>query len=178
MIDETMNAEETKSEKGSSATAFIREDLSAEKREQIYGDELLMTVLASPELLVNIILFVIDPKLPTALCSLSTVYKSFCEAMTSNSFWEDMVHGKWGSQWDAALNEHFFSGEQLQAGFWKSFYVEAKNREDAEARMRDTEARMMQSLLETLRDPNFISQAREILDALNLNEIFDAAGDY
>ena len=100
MIDETMNAEEAKSEKGSSATAFIREDLSAEKLEQIYGDELLMTVLASPELLVNIILFVIDPKLPTALCSLSTVYKSFCEAMTSNSFWEGMVHGKWGSRWD------------------------------------------------------------------------------
>ena len=175
MIDETMNAEEPKSEEGSSATVIIRDDLSAEKLKQINGDELLMTVLASPEFLVNIILFVVDPKLPTALCSLSTVCKSFCEAMTSNSFWEDMVHGSWGSRWDAALNEHYSSGEQLQAGFWKAFYIEAKDREDAEAaRMRDAQA----SMIRTLFDPNVISQVHEVLDALNLNEILDAAGDY
>ena len=173
MIDETMNTEEPKSEEGSSTTAIVREDLSAEKLAQINGDDLLMTVLASPELLVNIVLFVIDPKLPTALCSLYTVSKSFCEAMTSNSFWEDMVHGRWGSRWDAALNEHFFSGEQLQAGFWKAFYIEAKDREDAEAaRMRDAQA----SMIRTLFDPNVISQVHEVLE--NLDENLWAAGDY
>jgi hypothetical protein len=164
MIDKTMNAEEPKRKEGTSATAIIREDSSSEKLEQINDDVLLMTVLASSEFLVNIVLFLVDPKAPTTLCSLSTVSKSFCEAMSSNSFWEDMVHGRWGRRWDADLNERFFSGEQLQAGFWKAFFIETKDREDAEARIMRL-------------DPYLLSQLHEFIDVLNLNEILEM-GDY
>ena len=61
----------------------------------------------------------------------------------------------------------------MENGVVGGTYIEAKDREDAEAaRMRDAQA----SMIRTLFDPNVISQVHEVLE--NLDENLWAAGDY
>ena len=84
------------------------------------GNSPVATVFATLDLLLRILRPLIDEELLPALCSLSTVSKSFREATLSNQFWREMCYqrwkGKWGFhlRWEKALVDYSNIAAQQQ----------------------------------------------------------------
>lgn len=91
------------------------------------------SAFASPDILLNILLPLVDGDVFPAICNLSLVSKAFHHATLSNEFWKRMCYQrwmrKWGfhPRWERALLDYSRCMQQKQSGsnsgYWRSRYL-------------------------------------------------------